>query len=93
MFTGLLLYSQILKKITDRAKIRAENYANNKVNYAVDKTEDDAVNPDKDNNSGNSNSDADAGKKNEAGRSGALILISNTDFFPVDFSSSLTPKI
>lgn len=40
------LQSQILKKITDRAKNRAEQNANNKINNAVDKTVDDAMNPD-----------------------------------------------
>jgi len=40
-------YGQILKKITDRTK----NNANNKVNNTANKTVDDAMNPDKNNNS------------------------------------------
>ena len=50
LLTGLCIAaffaeSQILKKVTDRAKNRAENNANNKVNNTVDKTVDDAMNP------------------------------------------------
>ena len=80
--------SQILKKITDRAKNKAESNANNKVNNKVDKTVDDATDTKKGDNktdttkqAGNSAVQTDTVKP-EGSASAGIKAYSKYDFVP-----------